>query len=115
MSEATPARCRAARRYVANARLALAAAHGDSSKGPLHRPEGTGLGARPMRGRGAQALGLSLTRSRQIRCDPNDDKDLQLQTLVFSLIAPHSVSREVTNRAYGADSREGVSGFTSQT
>jgi hypothetical protein len=78
------------------------AARGDSSKGPLHRPEDPGFGSRPGRGWAHKLLGFSLACSRQITRESNDNKRLRLQTSAPPLIESYGVSEEVTNRDLSA-------------
>jgi hypothetical protein len=117
-SKATPARSRLARRYIANARLALA-------EPPMAtRPKAYSIGQRtPVPGQlqrarytacRAQALGVSLSRSRQIRREPNDNKHLQLQTSALSLIEPYRVLAKVTNRRAPVQALMSRKGFLAQ-
>src|SRR5262249_31387399 len=102
MSKATPARCRVARRYVANAPLALAEPPVATRPKAYSIGQRTpGLGSRWKRGRGAQALRPSLTRSRQITGEPNDPNSLRLQTSASPRIESYWISNRVTNLVTG--------------
>ena len=82
------------------------AAHGDAFPGQLQRARYTACRA--------QALGVSLSRSRQIRREPNDNKHLQLQTSALSLIEPYRVLAKVTNRRAPVQALMSRKGFLAQ-
>jgi hypothetical protein len=63
-----------------------------------------------MRGWGAQTLGLSLTRSRQIIAKVSNFSDFGSQTDFSTRIESHCVSAEVTNLLLTADNARGAAG-----